>query len=171
MNDTTVDDSGSADQMTRMSRSGPLETPILSPLRLPFASPAGGETSTASDMASFMDALEKGELVSTNIKNQLFAPQAGSGGSPKYGLGFNVSLGPPMKVGHGGGAPGINAEIALFPALGWTIVTLSNNDPPTASRLETVLERVLFDANRTPACDLALHDPAPISPEGPVPAR
>jgi CubicO group peptidase (beta-lactamase class C family) len=174
MKDTTLDDTGSADQMTRMSPAGLLDKPILSPLRLPFASPAGGETSTAADMARFMDALQKGELVSTEAKTRLFTPQPNSGGNRPYGLGFNISAGPPLKVGHGGGAPGINAEIALFPASGWTIVTLSNYDPPTASRVEALLERVLFAADRTSAsCDRALHDPALTSSAAskPPPAR
>jgi CubicO group peptidase (beta-lactamase class C family) len=170
MTDTDLDTAGSADPMTRMSPAGPLEKPVLSPLRLSFASPAGGEVSTAADMARFLDALNNGRLVTAVTRTELFTPQSAKGGSAQYGLGFAVTAGLPLKIGHGGGAPGINAEIALFPASGAKIVTLSNNDPPVASHLALVLERALFAADPAAACNSALNDPAVRStppPHGP----
>jgi D-alanyl-D-alanine carboxypeptidase len=35
----------------------------------------------------------------------------------------------------GGGAPGMNGELRVFPKLGYVVVSLSNLDPPAASRL------------------------------------
>jgi CubicO group peptidase (beta-lactamase class C family) len=149
MKDTNLETAGSADPMTRMSPAG-----------LAFASPAGGEVSTAADMARFLDALNNGRLVTAAARSELFAPQNAPGGNTQYGLGFAVTAGPPVKVGHGGGAPGINAEIALFPASGSKVVTLSNYDPPTASRLALVLEHALFADDEAAACSSALNDPA-----------
>jgi CubicO group peptidase (beta-lactamase class C family) len=37
--------------------------------------------------------------------------------------------------GHGGGAPGMNGELRVYPQLGYVVVGLSNLDPPAASRL------------------------------------
>jgi D-alanyl-D-alanine carboxypeptidase len=157
MKDTALDTAGSADPMTRMSPVGPLPRPVLSPLRLAFASPAGGEVSTAADMARFLDAVQDNRLVTAATKKTLLTPASGS---MQYALGFNVTAGPPLKVGHGGGAPGINAEIALFPESGWKVVALSNYDPPTATELAAVLERVVFAADKPAACSAKTHEPA-----------
>jgi D-alanyl-D-alanine carboxypeptidase len=39
------------------------------------------------------------------------------------------------SYGHGGGAPGMNGELRIFPQLGYVVVGLSNLDPPAASEL------------------------------------
>jgi CubicO group peptidase (beta-lactamase class C family) len=160
MNDTALETAGSADPMTRMSPGGLMDKPALSPLRLAFASPAGGEVSTAADMARFLDALQSGRLVTATIRTELFTPQTTRSGEANYGLGFNVTVGPPLKIGHGGGAPGINAEIALFPDSGWKVVMLSNYDPPIASHMASVLERAMFAKDKAAACNAALNDPS-----------
>jgi D-alanyl-D-alanine carboxypeptidase len=36
------------------------------------------------------------------------------------------------SFGHGGGAPGMNSDLRIFPELGYVIVALSNFDPPAA---------------------------------------
>jgi hypothetical protein len=43
--------------------------------------------------------------------------------------------GPLGSWGHGGGAPGQNGELRVFPRLGYVVVALSNLDPPAASEL------------------------------------
>jgi D-alanyl-D-alanine carboxypeptidase len=43
--------------------------------------------------------------------------------------------GPLGSYGHGGGAPGMNGELRIFPELGYVVVSLSNLDPPAASEL------------------------------------
>jgi hypothetical protein len=47
--------------------------------------------------------------------------------------------------GHGGGAPGMNGDLQIFPQSGYVIVVLSNLDPPAASRISN------FIVNRLPA--------------------
>ena len=39
------------------------------------------------------------------------------------------------SYGHGGGAPGINGDLRIFPELGYVVISLGNLDPPAASRL------------------------------------
>jgi CubicO group peptidase (beta-lactamase class C family) len=137
-----------------------LKKAVPSPLIQPRASPAGGLFSTPSDIAIFLTALADGRLVSHETLTALLLPRPDPGGGAEvYGYGFNVTIKPPGRVGHGGGAPGVNAEVALYPDTGWELIALSNNDPPIASRMVTVLERAVFARDVKAACSTALVDP------------
>jgi D-alanyl-D-alanine carboxypeptidase len=160
MSNTRLDAQGSADPMTRMSPEGMLNEATLSPLRQQRTSPAGGAFSTPSDIAAFLTALSNGRLVSHETMTALLLPRSDpGGGAGVYGYGFNVRVKPPLRVGHGGGAPGVNAEIALYPESGWQLLALSNSDPPAASRMVTVLEKAIFASDTKTACTSALADP------------
>ena len=37
--------------------------------------------------------------------------------------------------GHGGGAPGMNGDLQIFPQSGYVIAALANLDPPAAERI------------------------------------
>jgi D-alanyl-D-alanine carboxypeptidase len=50
----------------------------------------------------------------------------------QYGYGSGVQ-GQGSLRSHGGGAPGMNGELRVFPELGYVVVGLSNLDPPAAS--------------------------------------
>ena len=102
---------------------------------------AGGGYSTVRDLMRFAQALSSGKLIS---KSSL--AEATREHRPQYGYGFGVQgAGPLRSYGHGGGAPGMNGELRIFPRLGYVVVGLSNLDPPAASRL------VEFFALRMPA--------------------
>lgn len=160
MSDTRLDAQGSADPMTRMSQEGTLKNATVSPLRQQRASPAGGAFSTPADMDVFLAALTDGRLVSRETMTALLLPRSDpGGGSGVSGYGFNVRTRSPLRVGHGGGAPGANAEIALYPESGWQLVALSNSDPPAASRMVTALEKAIFASDTEMACTSALADP------------
>ena len=92
---------------------------------------AGGGYSTVGDLLRFAQALNSGRLLSTATLAQATRPH-----HQQYGYGFGVqgqgSLG---SYGHGGGAPGMNGELRVFPELGYVVVSLSNLDPPAASEL------------------------------------
>ena len=49
----------------------------------------------------------------------------------KYGYGFgDVNFNSVRSVGHNGGGPGIAAQFDIYPELGYTVIVLSNYDPP-----------------------------------------
>ena len=70
-------------------------------------------------------------LISKTMLAEATRPQA-----QQYGYGFGVrGEGALLSYGHGGGAPGMNGDLRVFPQLGYVLVGLSNLDPPAASRL------------------------------------
>jgi D-alanyl-D-alanine carboxypeptidase len=73
-------------------------------------SSAGGGYSTAEDLLRFVSALRDGNLWSPELS---------------VADGFAIA----------GGAPGLNAEIEWTPERGYTIIVLSNYDPPSASQV------------------------------------
>ena len=159
MSHTRFDPQDSAEPMTRMSPNGPLDKLQPSPLRQVRASPAGGIFSTASDMSLLLTALSNGRLVKRETTQLFLEPRADpGGGAGTYGFGFAVQTTPAVRVGHGGGAPGVNAEIALYPDSGWQLIALSNNDPPAASRMLSVLEHAAFSPDLPTACAQGLND-------------
>ncbi|HEV8579576.1 MAG TPA: serine hydrolase domain-containing protein [Thermoanaerobaculia bacterium] len=92
---------------------------------------AGGGYSTLGDLLRFAQALEAGKLISKAMLAEATRPQA-----ERYGYGFFVHEEEPLRsYGHGGGAPGMNGDLRIYPRLGYVLVSLSNLDPPAASRL------------------------------------
>jgi D-alanyl-D-alanine carboxypeptidase len=161
MTRTGFEPGGSAVPMTSMSPDGPLPTPQPSPFRDLRASPAGGMFSTTTDLATLLTALSGDRLLTRETAAALTQPRPDPGGGPgTYGYGFNVATVPRVRVGHGGGAPGINAEVALYPATGAQLIALSNRDPPAATRMVGALERAIFDDDDH-ACDAPPAAPPP----------
>jgi D-alanyl-D-alanine carboxypeptidase len=75
--------------------------------------------------------LRSGRLISEATLAEATRPH-----QQQYGYGFDVQgQGPLRSYGHGGGAPGMNGELRIFPQLGYVVVSLSNLDPPAASEL------------------------------------
>jgi len=92
---------------------------------------AGGGYSTVGDLLRFAQALNSGKLLS-----RATLAEATRSHQQQYGYGFGVQgQGPLRSYGHGGGAPGMNGELRVFPELGYVVVSLSNLDPPAASEL------------------------------------
>jgi D-alanyl-D-alanine carboxypeptidase len=92
---------------------------------------AGGGYSTVGDLLRFAQALGSGRLISKATLAEATRPH-----QQQYGYGFGVQgEGRLRSYGHGGGAPGMNGELRVFPELGYVVVSLSNLDPPAASEL------------------------------------
>jgi D-alanyl-D-alanine carboxypeptidase len=92
---------------------------------------AGGGYSTVGDLLRFAQALDSGRLLSEAMLAEATRPH-----QQQYGYGFGVQgQGSLHSYGHGGGAPGMNGELRVFPELGYVVVSLSNLDPPAASEL------------------------------------
>jgi len=92
---------------------------------------AGGGYSTVGDLLRFAQALSSGKLISKATLAEATRPH-----QQQYGYGFGVQgQGSLRSYGHGGGAPGMNGELRVFPELGYVVVSFSNLDPPAASEL------------------------------------
>jgi D-alanyl-D-alanine carboxypeptidase len=92
---------------------------------------AGGGYSTVGDLLRFAQALGSGRLISTAMLAEATRPH-----QEQYGYGLGVQgEGRLRSWGHGGGAPGQNGELRVYPQLGYVVVALSNLDPPAASDL------------------------------------
>jgi len=97
-------------------------------------SPAGGGYSTAHDMLKFANALAANKLLSAAGTNQLFERGYGFLRKETNGASF---------VGNAGGGPGINAVLRMLPERGWTLIVLSNYDPPSAERVMSSVQELL----------------------------
>jgi len=81
----------------------------------------------------FADALMSNKLLKAATLAEAMRPQFTTGA---YGFGFQ--LGPPDQArtyGHGGGAPGMNGILRVYPESGQSVIVLCNLDSPSASRL------------------------------------
>jgi CubicO group peptidase (beta-lactamase class C family) len=92
--------------------------------------PAGGGYSTIDDMLKFSIALREHKLLNARYTELI---TTGKVDAPfgKYGYGFgDVNFNSVRSIGHNGGAPGIAAQFDIYPELGYTVIVLSNYDPP-----------------------------------------
>ncbi|MGC1485731.1 MAG: serine hydrolase domain-containing protein [Candidatus Acidiferrum sp.] len=108
---------------------------------------AGGGYCTVEDFLRFANALTNHKLLNAQTTELLTTGKVDTPRGDKYALGFMENgAGTAMRhFGHGGGAPGMNGELQIFPQSGNVIVVLSNLDPPAASRISD------FIVNRLPA--------------------
>jgi D-alanyl-D-alanine carboxypeptidase len=92
---------------------------------------AGGGYSTVGDLLRFAQALRSGTLISEATLAEATRPH-----HQQYGYGFDVQgQGRLRSYGHGGGAPGMNGELRVFPQLGYVVVGLA---PGTGRRAALV---------------------------------
>jgi D-alanyl-D-alanine carboxypeptidase len=108
---------------------------------------AGGGYCTVEDFLRFANALTNHKLLSAQNTDLLTTGRVDTPRGDKYAFGFmdNGAGKPTRHFGHGGGAPGMNGDLQIFPQSGYIIVVLSNLDPPAASRISD------FIVNRLPA--------------------
>ena len=107
---------------------------------------AGGGYSTVEDLQRFAQALREQKLLDAKHTEMLTTGKVETGGGDKYAYGFMDRVsGEVRSYGHGGGAPGMNGELSIFPASGYVVAVLANMDPPVAQRLAD------FVGNRLPA--------------------
>jgi len=100
--------------------------------------PAGGGYSTVEDLLKFVLALRSGKLVSTRYVELLTSPKPELD-MPMYGYGFEVMGG---ALGHGGAAPGLGANLLVYPKEDYVVVVLSNyssGDLPVVAAVQAVL--------------------------------
>ena len=126
-----------------------MEGPQLRPNTdtLPYrGTSAGGGYSTVEDFLRFANALHDHKLLNAQYTEMLTTGKVDTPGGTKYAFGFmEADAGQPTHhFGHGGGAPGMNGDLEIYPEAGYVIVVLSNLDPQAAGRVSD------FIANRMP---------------------
>jgi CubicO group peptidase (beta-lactamase class C family) len=102
---------------------------------------SGGEYSTADDMFHFLSAIASGKLLGPAATREMLTPRIDFAGAPrasKYGYGADLTscAGHPI-FGHEGGGANSGVSSLAYRTLdsGWTIIVLSNFDPPAAGDL------------------------------------
>jgi CubicO group peptidase (beta-lactamase class C family) len=102
---------------------------------------AGGGYSTVEDLARFADALSSHKLLSRDSTELLITGKVNAGPG-KYAYGFLDARDADGNgwVGHGGGAPGMNGELRIYPESGYAVAVLANLDPPAAQRISEYLD-------------------------------
>ncbi len=95
--------------------------------------PAGGGFSTVEDLLKFDIALRSHILLNREYTDLIMSGKVSMSDDPeddiKYGYLFGVeTINGQRIVGHSGGAPGINARLAMFMDSGYTVAVLANYD-------------------------------------------
>jgi CubicO group peptidase (beta-lactamase class C family) len=99
---------------------------------------AGGGYSTAGDLQKFAAALRGHKLLDAHYTELLTTGKVETGrtGDDKYAYGFaDRKEGGVQSFGHGGGAPGMNGQLDIYPQSGYVVAVLANVDPPAAERI------------------------------------
>jgi len=98
----------------------------------PRGTPASGGYSTVRDLLRFANALSSFTLLSADDTDLLTTRKLETRGS-SYAYGFyDVDTPAGRRIGHPGGARGMNGDLEIFPVSGYAVVVLSNLDPPAA---------------------------------------
>ena len=79
-------------------------------------------------------------MTNTVLSGKVDTGRPGSAQVSRYGYGFEDEERDGVRiVGHGGGAPGIEAQLRIFPKLGYTVIVLANQDATAASLYDRLL--------------------------------
>jgi D-alanyl-D-alanine carboxypeptidase len=106
---------------------------------------AGGGYTTVADLMRFAAAVSSGRLLDAKHTALLTTGTVEAlGGKYAYGFVEHVTDGV-RSFGHGGNAPGMDADLRIFPDSGYVVAVLANVDPPAAQRVSE------FISNRVPA--------------------
>ena len=109
-----------------------------------MGSSAGGGDSTAPDLLRFDQALRSHKLVNSELTTTITSGKVAPDADRKYAYGFEESqVDGKRVVGHGGGAPGMNANLDMYWDSGYTVIVLTNLDPPIAQQVNRYIrERI-----------------------------
>jgi len=102
---------------------------------------AGGGYSTVGDLVRFAESLMSHKLLNAEYTNMLITGKVDVGNGQMYAYGFEDGRkNGDGAVGHGGGAPGMNGELRIYPRSGYVIAVLANLDPPVASQVSGFID-------------------------------
>jgi CubicO group peptidase (beta-lactamase class C family) len=117
-------------------RPGPRRTNIFT--HIAKGSPAGGGFSTVEDMLRFDQALRNHVLLKPETTDLMLTPQVTTDFDPAVKMGCGIYLEEVYGkriAGHSGVFAGVNSQLDLHLDTGFTVVVLSNYDPPAARRV------------------------------------
>ena len=105
---------------------------------------AGGGYSTVEDLARFAEALLSHKLLGPDATELLITGKVEHSGrsasdTPTASRMHRDADGNGW-VGHGGGAPGMNGDLRIYPKSGYVVAVLANLDPPAAQRVAEYLD-------------------------------
>ena len=104
---------------------------------------AGGGYSTVADLLAFANALQQHKLLNAQYFEMLTTAKVDTPNGPRtLGLGESTINGI-RCFGHAGGFPGMNGDLRVCPATGYTIAVLANVDPPAAQRISDFIRNRL----------------------------
>jgi len=109
-------------------------------------SSAGGGYSTVEDLLRFANALSSNKLLSPEYSEIVFTgggPEKAPGPGRGYGFMQGVMNGVRV-IGNGGGGPGVNAMFRTYVGRGYSVVVLSNYDPPAAQQIAARIHELLI---------------------------
>jgi len=105
---------------------------------------------TAEDLMRFADGLATGRLLAEPQVRDLWSGHVETGQGDQnaanagYGLGFFVGkAGRQRLINHGGTGPGIDVAFDIYPDLRYAFIALSNEDPPGAQQLRSLVRQAL----------------------------
>ncbi len=103
---------------------------------------AGGGYSTVEDLTRFAQALFTHKLLSPDSTELLITGKVKARPGARYAYGFEDARDADGNgwVGHGGGAPGMNGDLRIYPKSDYVIAVLANLDPPAAQRISEYLD-------------------------------
>ena len=103
---------------------------------------AGGGYSTVEDLARFAHALLSHILLGPDSTKLLITGKVNAGPGARYAYGFEDARDADGNgwVGHGGGAPGMNGDLRIYPRPGYVVAVLTNIDPPAAQGISEYLD-------------------------------
>ena len=103
---------------------------------------AGGGYSTVEDLARFARALLSDKLLKPHSTKLLMAGKVDTDAGTRYAYGFEDARAADGNgsVGHGGGAPGMNGDLRIYPKSGYVVAVLTNIDPPAAQQITEYLD-------------------------------
>jgi CubicO group peptidase (beta-lactamase class C family) len=105
---------------------------------------AGGGYSTVDDLLRFAEALQNRKLLNEQFTAMEMTGQVPTGiPGVKYGFGMEERMVDGTRiVGHGGGGPGIESVLEMYPTLGYVVAIMTNYDQamsPVNNRLRAAL--------------------------------
>ncbi|HEX8170947.1 MAG TPA: serine hydrolase domain-containing protein [Thermoanaerobaculia bacterium] len=104
------------------------------------AGPHGGALVTARDLVKFFTALRGGKLLSAAMSARATTPRAGA--EAAYGFG-TIAFERDRLVGHSGGNSGASADAYTYWNSGYSIIVLSNFDPPASHDVARAIRKLL----------------------------